>query len=76
MKQNEVIELYKEVKDKILLNKDQYNRIYEMDLEIMLGKLFHVQKWRRHLVIEELMMLGYISVECIKNQHRMFVVHQ
>ena len=71
----EVIELYKEVKDRLISNKDQYGRIFEKDLEILLGKLFHVQKWRRHLVIEELMMLGYITIESRFQCKRVFKIN-
>ena len=75
MKSKEVIELYRELGDKLISNKDQYCRIYEEDLNILLAKLFHVQKWRRHLVIEELMMLGWISVDGkYSNNKRIFKI--
>lgn len=66
--------MYEIIRDRIILNKDQYNRIYEKDLEIILGKLFHIPKNFRHIIIEELMMLDYITIDELHNHKRIFKV--
>ena len=68
--------MYEVIKDRLILNKDQYDRITEQDLEIILGKLFHVPKPFRHIIIDELIELEYIKVDELKNHKRIFLINQ
>ena len=55
--------MYEVIKDKLVCEKDQYNRIFEKELESLLGKIYHIPRHLRHIVIQELLDLGFIDVE-------------
>ena len=67
--------MYEVIKDRLILRRDQYGRIYEKDLAITLGEVFHVPKPLRHLIIEELLQLELIKVEGTQFKKRIFIVN-
>ena len=77
MKPKEVIELYRDLGEKLHRYRDQYCRLTEEEICLnILGRLFHVPKWRRHLIIEELMILGWIIVDGkYSNNKRIFKIN-
>ena len=74
-KKKRVDELYKVVRTRLLLNCDRWGRIYEKEIKATLGLTYHVPKEVRHLIIDELILLDYISILEVRNHERIFKVN-